>query len=1846
MTEKIFDSSVSEGEVFWEEYCKLEKRRFRKLKRKEDFEPGWSWTYLWEIIFLQRVRNNVDNEFEPVGFVPKIWYWVGRSWRRENYEDEENERAFLLFFLRSIKYIAAIVLSLTFVCLGGMVGLIHIAAGDDAAHASPEFVSWSNGYFAAWLVSIGVCLGFFLYLTIKVPSSLQAEFSLDTYDIWTTIGNFILCVRLYELVRPLSSYFESDEHPTHQMCFGLREQFADESQARFFVVLMLMTDFTMSSVLSILPFQWPWVFNFCAIMIAHTCVRLYTCEDLLDLPESQLLALRLTLYVSLVLSYIGMVIIVSYSFVRTMKSNFINGRHQQALGQDTRKMVDLLCSDVKMTVRSTLKCHHEIFTLTKSVLELQKEQNTLALAGEVIQHAVDMMLFLVKVGEGRHRIIFRDRVHLHSAIEAEVVQFSKAIALYSHGLESMDVRLDIPDCVLMVDSLSVSALIYYGLSAIYSINRCGIEPSQLISPLIFQISVDFRLLGANETVSFPYRMPPDHQLCEMRLVLAREPADSTSKTNVKKNTHPLTQSFHTVLAAVVNLYDGQYTMYPDYISISIKVAIDTNRHCNRPLFPELPATLSGITVASGPSSTSIACEGDSPNNTFRGMAADLDDNAVLARFLYEDCSIFSTVPSVAPLLLDLISQLVLVEGGVLPMTVWHELNVTDIKIRAVVFVQTESGGQRLRDAGYRRSIVLCSEKLAYLDRDHLDTSLFDFVVSLPASAEELQRLRRFLRHAQREAADESAQPTPASDARNAGQQKEAVDVEPGSSSKSIAESVSRIGGTVRRILSAWSNFITVWPIPLNLYDNYARWRFLNPGNDLYHHSTNLEYFSLAIVAWQMVTFVMGYMRVYNFAVVILLSMLLLYRRSFYRFLHPWMTLAALWRACAFVNTALIAVSFLGETVRIIQYHSPLVALDTPPSATLAEMFTKFPANSFQTSKQALAVFISFPMSVRYNTEFFPWPASLWTVILYSVRTFMALETYFKPMMFGWQYYLLVALVSLFFVKSLFVHRETENRMRAEFLQLHRLITSRHFFDACLMITRRVEDGLSVLKSAQAKTMTALVDKILQENILVGHVLLEQIHLLHQQQAILAQLSMELRGADSAWPLSSTPEPFGRSLLSSADNSLPTGAPMTGHATIAPKVTKEDLIAQLRAVVVRPAVHTVCAAFGESIAAAAQFASTSTLVPSRPVLPTASSMMSLLSSPSAAAIMTPSMLVASMASATATGLSVWSTPTALLYVRVDPELLLVRTDVDLLGNVITKLLREAYRQIDEYMAASTAARNVHLASFAASSTASAPTDAKAKAKGTNSVGSDKEKKHQLLLWLKASPLWSDSAQGQASRYRFRDVRRMDVLCFHSAGAATTRPPHADGGGHRLSTSFSTPNDPAQSTFVLRKRPFESSAAQYSASTMHPVNKYLPLFPVPTPSTDCHGRKIDPADPYRRSRATTTAPGSEKDLELRDFYPLFEEGVVEGHGSYRRYQRYTLPYVLTPRSERFVELVRSNPASFQSAAEIVRRLSTRFFPLCRTIYVQHVTLMGRAPVVIGDSASHESSEVSTPWRSKASSRMSSRVSTSSTEKSAPRARLTSTSVLDPTLAAATTAAHLHAVPGASPSAVAGSAATATTTGAVAAALVRPRFTGRCSLYCQPYGFLNTTERSALLTLMRLTQWAVIHYHPDPLPAVSSYQHSECILIEYQPPPVPEGDRPSLMRVDSLRLMPVTGGGTNTRPNNVQALEIWLEQRRQAWHADQARTYAYDVVELMHFVRVEGFVGVIVVLLPSTMDETEEEHIRRDVACSNVYREAVRADLCIKLPLDHEKIQQLVATCERRLVELSLSVSSTTK
>jgi hypothetical protein len=49
------------------------------------------------------------------------------------------------------------------------------------------------------------------------------------------------------------------------------------------------------------------------------------------------------------------------------------------------------------------------------------------------------------------------------------------------------------------------------------------------------------------------------------------------------------------------------------------------------------------------------------------------------------------------------------------------------------------------------------------------------------------------------------------------------------------------------------NFATI-AIPLHQQNNYAKWRFMNPGGDIFHHTSNAELFSLCMLALLIYTF--------------------------------------------------------------------------------------------------------------------------------------------------------------------------------------------------------------------------------------------------------------------------------------------------------------------------------------------------------------------------------------------------------------------------------------------------------------------------------------------------------------------------------------------------------------------------------------------------------------------------------------------------------------------------------------------------------------------------------------------------------------------------------------------------------------------------------------------------------------------------------------------------------------------------------------------------------------------------------------------------------------------------------
>jgi hypothetical protein len=1649
MEEKIFDYSESEGDVFWSEYCKNENRRFRKLKMNEEMDP-WSWQYIWEVIFFQRVRD-ADKEFEPVALAPKLLYWVGRSWRRENFEDEANEKPFRLSFINSMEKLVVFVILFAMACIATIVTIIHVVHGEKPCHSNSSFVSWSDSYYGEWLTVLSTCLLFFIVK--QIPPSLRKIIFLDLYDMWNGIGFFVLCLRLFQLLKYITSYLQDNATSVYSHCYSLPESSNGVTQARFFILMIVASDFILSFAISILPFAWPWILYYCIIMIFTTCLRLQTCISLLGIPESQLYVLKICIGCCTVVSYIAVIAIFSYSSVRSMKSTFINVRYQTQLVQESNRMVDLLCSDAKIAVRSALKSYDEIFATTRYALQLKNHRDKMKLAGEVLQHAIDLMLFLVKVGEGRHRVSFKNAVRLEGLVTNEVLKYGNSVSLYTQGQEQLHIRVNIPNCLVFVDAACLQAMIYYGLSVAHSVfhHDASNRNSASMNNMIIVIATEIDLcIDEKKILLFKDRIQPGHQLCMTTMTIAS--TNPVARNEQDCSLDPLVRALNSIIGGIVNLFEGSYAIFEGRICFSFYLSMDVARPENKILFPNLISLERSQSVVFNidPHPASV----ESVNNTFRGIMA--DDEAVneLTLFLNKECCVFSTNSTLEPFLMDLVSQIVF-SDSIVPITLWRELNVTDIRIRKVIFVQSEWAARALRDAGFRCMIVLCSEKLAYLDVEVLSIPLFDFVISLPASPEEISRLRTFLCHVLCMEDFSFSDDVSCRESSHFGDS-----LEPGKSDNSITYVVSYSVKQIRELYHFFQSF-TVWNLPEKLIETYAKWRFLNPANDLYHHTANVEYFSILSIFLLIVFLICGFIAVHVFVINLAMTTLLLFRRSLHRGLANNISMRQLWSLCAILNVIFIFSSIVGGLLRIVsttKKHSILVSLFQEPTENFAQMLGSYGKGSFEQGKDALQFFINSPMNLRYSSEFFPWPISVLTLFLYCVRYFLLVYTYFQPLMYGWQYVIIVVLVSFFVGLMVMFHRESENRMREEFLQLHSLVSSRRFFDSCLLVTRRVQDALQLLSVSQQATVLCLVDKILQENILVGNVLLQQVHELHRQQAISDEIALELQGANVS-PIS-------------------VGTSMSGSILGSEDSWNDDLVAQLRAVLIRPLIASICARFGESIS---------------------------IHQPNSSSL--SSSVTASIASTS-----------TMVFFRVDPDVMLIRTDPYLLRSVTTKLLREACRQIEE-------ASTVH-----------------AKSRST---------KHQILIWLKAVSCHSYP-------YRFTDVRRMDVVCLHSAGIGELDICHNI---HQ----------------TIQFRPVLHPSLQYSPSITHPVNKYLPLF-------------------CREGVSSLFSPYGSGNMTARPQCALFEEGVIDRHGTYKLYQRYTLPYVLTPRSERFKQIIQMLPSLFQSPANSVRRASTRFFPLCRTIYLQHLAAIGQSQHIIGDTPFEVDSLPSLDSRRpytpiKASSSTSSM--TADGEKS-----------------------------GSVPSPIA----------------FRPRFTGRCSLYCQPYGFLSTMDRLSMTTLMRFTQWAVVNYHPDPLPSAHSYQHADCLLIEYHRPRIHEARGMDYTPQQSQHFSSLYE--IHNKPNSVEALEIWLEQRRQAWQADQAKNYEYDVVELMNFVRMEGFLGVIIVLLPSMISEADEGAAREEVLESNVFREAVRADLCLKLPLDTNKIRVIVELCERRLVELSLS------
>jgi hypothetical protein len=83
-----------------------------------------------------------------------------------------------------------------------------------------------------------------------------------------------------------------------------------------------------------------------------------------------------------------------------------------------------------------------------------------------------------------------------------------------------------------------------------------------------------------------------------------------------------------------------------------------------------------------------------------------------------------------------------IPGG-LQMTMHRELNPVDLKVRAVVIVQSLQALEEVRGSQYVGKVVLFTERMSYLDKQ--ERSRFDYVLPLPPGDEDMMGFLRFLR---------------------------------------------------------------------------------------------------------------------------------------------------------------------------------------------------------------------------------------------------------------------------------------------------------------------------------------------------------------------------------------------------------------------------------------------------------------------------------------------------------------------------------------------------------------------------------------------------------------------------------------------------------------------------------------------------------------------------------------------------------------------------------------------------------------------------------------------------------------------------------------------------------------------------------------------------------------------------------------------------------------------------------------------------------------------------------------------------------------------------------------------
>lgn len=735
-------------------------------------------------------------------------------------------------------------------------------------------------------------------------------------------------------------------------------------------------------------------------------------------------------------------------------------------------LVNMLCRDIKIPAHQLVHTFRAMDSLiTKSSgINTQHYLSEIQTQSTAMNEVIDGLLFIVKIEEHRFHFQAIEKVDLRNLVKSSLKLVEPMLSLQKM---SEKVRIETTLEHVLTSKYCMKTLFHYSIMAMFAlISRNEIERLEhLLSEVVGAIFT----IKAMPNQTFKHLL--DIQIDVNPQLVGR------LETSAEMDTSS-TSLFHSCCMICNKIVETMMCDWSITTSSSVRFNVKFEMTCVDP-------DLTSSHYLSGHDSTA----GGWRREVIRPQSAAKAHQ--IKAFLHTSAFAIINDAQSEPLFLDILHRL---PGGK-EITILRQAFSYHLKLYTLAIVQSIEACQQLRASKFTGLIILISEKLAYLDQR--ETALFNYGVPIPCYDRAFKELNTWLLKVNGDG--------DASDDEHC-----SVDSITNHLDTAISSGHSAVNKGKKEDKNKYSFcelmvLCAMQPISFQHMNSYIKWRYTNPGNNLWHHTVTIEFTAVCFLIVTICNVSMGLFSSNTALVAIFAIVVFLVLKNVYVFTTASKNRFWLWWYCiAMLDIASISFSLLTDFIAVSHFPS---LVPVPPEGM---QFTEFLSRKFGqfTGREIFFIIIMTPAIIRTLSEYSPWPWCFWFCLLRVARVFVLMVRMIRPVIYDALFMFLVAFVLTVNATIIAGLAMRERLSRRGFILLHEFVMAKDFRDRLLTVTRiNLSHSLQSIITLHAKMMKDLTNACLQNNVFITLNLSDHVQSLALNVQIIQELSFHLQVTD-------------------------------------------------------------------------------------------------------------------------------------------------------------------------------------------------------------------------------------------------------------------------------------------------------------------------------------------------------------------------------------------------------------------------------------------------------------------------------------------------------------------------------------------------------------------------------------------------------------------------------------------------------------------------------------------------------------------------------------------------------------